>query len=870
MNNLMNNPAFMNEEVTFRIAVIIPVFRHSVLLVDAIESILEQKTEIPIKIVVINDGCPHEETDIISRNYSISHSDKIDYIKKKNGGLSDARNFGIKYALSTYPTVDAIYLLDSDNRLRPKSLENAYKKLANDQVDFVYPNIDMFGVNWAGDYGGDYSLLIHSVMNICEAGSLIHRRVFEKGIFFDTDFKSGFEDWEFFFNTTTSGFKCKNLDSFGFQYRKRPESMLADSTRDESAILHSLYAKHKKFLQPSNLIKLEQSENPRYAIYLCDEGKILLTSDPFSVNATSISIEEFDKLYWKSKVSPSRYHIPPFLVVTSTQKIQMLSQYKLVHWGFWILENLLTIQPMASLDIEIENEGHRFSFRKKNTLNSNEIKNSSILILTPELFESILKDKSSHWVDSVINDECQPIITGVTVNLPRKAYYESSQEVIFSFLALVHKMRSSLFRESSFMSWDWRSIGIPWRQNSHKIIRKCFNHHPAYPKVKTTNRHIGFILPLIEFGGVEKVAINMAQALKEQGWIPHLFITNFNNALLTEEWVDCFNTINFIDDNEINWWSEFNSSYYGTDIPNWAKNGNHGKALGLLYWLDVVINYHSPALSGIMGSLKRFGVKTMLSLHLSDLSKYGRATGNTYLGLAYEHAYDIFLPCSYQLGDWCHSVGIPQDKIIAVPNAASFPASNTYLLAAQQKRLGQSDTTPIKILYLGRLDKQKGIDKLDSLLQETLKKKLNCEWKIIGKSIISEDIPQLSDKLRKYISPPLHTQHELLEIYEWADVLILLSDYEGLPLTILEAMRSGVVPITTNVGAISEVIENRVNGILLDADNVISDALNTITELSHNRVLLKELSSHAFNDSKGKDWVNATANLHKYLNLLKT
>lgn len=52
----------------------------------------------------------------------------------------------------------------------------------------------------------DHSLLIHTAMNICEAGSLIRRKVFEAGVFFDTTFKSGFEDWDFFLTAAEAGF----------------------------------------------------------------------------------------------------------------------------------------------------------------------------------------------------------------------------------------------------------------------------------------------------------------------------------------------------------------------------------------------------------------------------------------------------------------------------------------------------------------------------------------------------------------------------------------------------------------------------------------------------------------------------------------
>src|SRR5690606_19676130 len=114
----------------------------------------------------------------------------------------------------------------------------------------------------------------------------------------------------------------------------------------------------------------------------------------------------------------------------------------------------------------------------------------------------------------------------------------------------------------------------------------------------------------------------------------------------------------FLADANFSTWGPANSNYLGTDVPDWSRFGDQRHATAMLAWLDAVVNFHGGAISGVMGRLKRFGVKTALSLHLSDQSPFRRLVGNTYLGLAFEHAYDLVLPCSEQLGDWCHGMGI--------------------------------------------------------------------------------------------------------------------------------------------------------------------------------------------------------------------
>ena len=51
-----------------KVAVVVPIFRHSALLSEAIESVLAQEADFAIRLVLVNDGCPHRETDMVCRD----------------------------------------------------------------------------------------------------------------------------------------------------------------------------------------------------------------------------------------------------------------------------------------------------------------------------------------------------------------------------------------------------------------------------------------------------------------------------------------------------------------------------------------------------------------------------------------------------------------------------------------------------------------------------------------------------------------------------------------------------------------------------------------------------------------------------------
>jgi glycosyltransferase involved in cell wall biosynthesis len=77
------------------------------------------------------------------------------------------------------------------------------------------------------------------------------------------------------------------------------------------------------------------------------------------------------------------------------------------------------------------------------------------------------------------------------------------------------------------------------------------------------------------------------------------------------------------------------------------------------------------------------------------------------------------------------------------------------------------------------------------------------------------------------------------EMWAIADLALLTSDSEGMPLSIIEAQMSGVPVVATNVGSVSEIVEDGVTGKLsrVDADDIAS----SIVELAANPSRLEEM-----------------------------
>lgn len=819
-----------------RLAILIPIYRHPALLIEAIESVLSQRFEGGLRLLLVSDGCPLPETDAACRDYARAYPEIITYLRKSNGGLSDARNFGIRHVLEHLPSVEAIYMLDADNSLFPDAMARAMAALENDPAaDWIYPNIDMFGLEARIDYGGKYSSLIHTKMNICEAGSLIRRHVFEAGVFFDTDFKMGWEDWDFFLSSARQGFRGKNIENFGFRYRKRPESMLADSEREQGALLGAMQQKHKAALKPDALLQMEQNEAPRYAIHLSDRNQVLYCVDPLAPGTDSRSCDAFETEYWLAQSVKGRTRVPPFNIVMPSNVMEGLRQAGLLHWVLWKLETLSEKAAIVVLTVSTNGED-RFSIAENfDTRNTGNHREAIAVAIRGQVFKEVMHDAKAEWIDTLASNSPSPSIVELNVRIPASSptiQKLNRPTAVFDTLSLIHRLRASRYRDASMHNWGYRENGIPFRGREHEIVRERVSRAPVFPKVKDEQQHIGFLLPLVEFGGVEKVALQMARGLRAHGLVPHAVVLEARDIALTADWAEVFETTNLLADASFRVWGQGAKDYLGTNIPAWSQGTQHGPVLGVLHWFDAVINLHGGSIAGVAGQLRRMGIKTLNSLHLNDLTPMGRPVGNTHLGLAYEHAFDFFVPCSNMLGNWLHGMGVPRDKIVPVPNGPGFEIASEVSAEAIRARAKRSPQQPLRILFLGRLDRQKGLDRLVEVIRKTRAQELNLEWRVIGKSIIAEDAPPLPPEITEILEPPMSLPADLAEAYAWADVVVLLSRYEGLPLTILEAQRAGAWVIATDVGAVSEVIQTGENGTLLSDKDAVSGCVDALEALA--------------------------------------
>jgi glycosyltransferase involved in cell wall biosynthesis len=127
----------MSSEPAPAVSVVIPAYGVTPYITEALDSVLAQ-THNDFELIVVNDGCPDTVAlEAVLRPYL----ERIVYVKKENGGVSSARNAGIRVARAPL-----IALLDGDDAWTPDYLavQTAFLR-KHPQTDIVYSNGVIFG-----------------------------------------------------------------------------------------------------------------------------------------------------------------------------------------------------------------------------------------------------------------------------------------------------------------------------------------------------------------------------------------------------------------------------------------------------------------------------------------------------------------------------------------------------------------------------------------------------------------------------------------------------------------------------------------------------------------------------------------------------
>lgn len=171
------------------VSVIVPVYNVEAYLMECLESISKQTYE-NIEIVAVNDGSTDSSRELLE-NYK---DERLVIYDKENGGLSDARNYGIERAKGEY-----IICVDSDDRIHPEMVEALLDAIKEKDADISVCDMMYFYENGktSGSSGGTFSVTnCQKFPQLITINNSACNKMYKKELFADVKFPVGlnFED----------------------------------------------------------------------------------------------------------------------------------------------------------------------------------------------------------------------------------------------------------------------------------------------------------------------------------------------------------------------------------------------------------------------------------------------------------------------------------------------------------------------------------------------------------------------------------------------------------------------------------------------------------------------------------------------------
>ncbi len=209
---------------------------------------------------------------------------------------------------------------------------------------------------------------------------------------------------------------------------------------------------------------------------------------------------------------------------------------------------------------------------------------------------------------------------------------------------------------------------------------------------------------------------------------------------------------------------------------------------------------------------KRMGKRVILHVHASRFKDFYAESSKKEKICRNLNMADRVIVLSESWKEWFESIGVESSKLVVLHNITAYP----------EKSEDREQDGKVHFLFLGEIGERKGVfDILRALHIHKAEMEGKLELRIGGNK--NEEL--LIKTIRDYgLEETVRFEgwvggEKKKSLLNWADVYILPSFNEGLPIGILEAMSYGCAVISTPVGGIPEVVKEGKNGCLVAPGN---------------------------------------------------
>lgn len=151
-------------------------------------------------------------------------------------------------------------------------------------------------------------------------------------------------------------------------------------------------------------------------------------------------------------------------------------------------------------------------------------------------------------------------------------------------------------------------------------------------------------------------------------------------------------------------------------------------------------------------------------------------------------------------------------------------------------------SSKLQCAFIGRLTQIKRPDRFLDVVSELKSRKIKIEFFIAGDG---EQLDRCRERVVHEELPVkfLGYQSDIEKVLSAADMVILTSDNEGMPLSLIQAGMAGLPAVTINVGSTSEVVLNNVTGLV--TSSAVTDIADAVEKLANNKDLRAQFGAAA-------------------------
>lgn len=246
-----------------KVSVIVPVYNVEKYLTKCLDSLVNQTLE-DIQIIVVNDGSLDGSQQIID-HFVGKFPEKIKAFQKENGGLSDARNFGLERV-----TGEFIGFVDSDDYVNHSMFEEMYALAQKHSAEMVICNLQKV------DETGKITQKLTQIPNMPEKIDLENHfsvfsdlsyfacnKIFKKDLFVDKRFKKGvhFEDIQLIPQLLLKCTTIAQTQNYHYHYLERTDSITKTHTEKGLDILKAADDVEQEFKYSKYAAKITDLKN---------------------------------------------------------------------------------------------------------------------------------------------------------------------------------------------------------------------------------------------------------------------------------------------------------------------------------------------------------------------------------------------------------------------------------------------------------------------------------------------------------------------------------------------------------------------------------------------------------------------------------